>query len=97
MGDEDLEGEPANAEDRGTETMRAIARRLQRLEERLVPAVESWETRRLLARLEAARLRVDATPITPERRAELRGMTIPAILHSRRHPRAGRCRGAQGD
>jgi hypothetical protein len=64
--------------------MRAIARRLRRLEERFGPPVETWETRRLRARLDAARLRCGLLPISPERPAKLRGMTIPEILNSSR-------------
>ena len=63
--------------------MRAIARRLHRLEERFRP-VESEKTRELRERLEAARLRAGLPPISPERLAELRGMGIVAILHSGR-------------
>jgi hypothetical protein len=63
-----------------------MTRRLQRLEERLVPAAASRETLRVLARLAAARARMG---MPPERQAELRGMTIPEILHSRRRLSAG--------
>jgi len=59
-------------------------RRLQRLEKQLGPAVEDWRTRELRARLEAARARTKSTPISPERQAELRGMTIVEILNSSR-------------
>jgi hypothetical protein len=38
--------------------MRAIARRLRRLEERIGPAPETWESKQMEARLEAARRRV---------------------------------------
>ena len=76
--------------------MRAFARRLQRLEERfgleerLGPAAASWETLRVLARLEAARVRTGSPPISPERQAELRSMTVPEILNSsRRRANAG--------
>jgi len=70
--------------------MRAFARRLQRLEERRVPAAASWEALRVLARLEAARLRTKTPPISLERQAALRGMTIPEILNSsRRRANAG--------
>src|ERR1700686_1170870 len=62
--------------DRGIKTMRAIARRLQRLEERWRPAVESEATRQLRARLEAARLRCGSPPVSPARVLQLRGMTI---------------------
>ena len=68
--------------------MRALVRRLRRLEERLEPTVDTQETRHLRARLEAARLRCGLTPIPPERLADLRHMSIVDILHSGRH-RAG--------
>ncbi len=64
--------------------MRAIVRRLQRLEGRLAPAMESRETRGLRARLEAARQRCGLPPIPPERIAELIGRSIGEILHSGR-------------
>jgi hypothetical protein len=64
--------------------MKAIARRLRRLEERVGSAVESRETQRLRARLDAARLRSESRPVSPERQAKLRSMTIPAILNSTR-------------
>jgi hypothetical protein len=65
-------------------------RRLQRLEKQLVPAVGDWRTRELLARLEAARVRTGSPPISPERQAELRSMTVPEILNSsRRRANAG--------
>jgi hypothetical protein len=64
--------------------MRAIAKRLDRLEARWGPAVESWKTRHLRARLEAARLRCGWPPTSPERVAELRRMTVPEILNSSR-------------
>ena len=60
--------------------MRGIARRLCRLEERFRPAVESREMRDVRARLEAARLRCGLPPISPERLAELKGMTVVDIL-----------------
>ena len=66
--------------------MRSIARRLQRLEERFGPAVESEETRHLRARLEAARLQCSLPPISSERLAEVRGMSIAEILNSSRKP-----------
>ena len=65
--------------------MRALARRLQRLEERFGLAVESEATRDLRARLEAARLR-SGPPISPERRGELKGMSLVEILNSTRRP-----------
>jgi len=64
--------------------MRAIARRLHRLEQRLGPPVESWETREVLARLNAARLRRGLPPPSAERTRELRGMSITQILNSSR-------------
>ena len=64
--------------------MRAIARRLRRLEERLGPPLETWQTRHLQARLEAARRRCGLPPPSPERLAELRGMSIVDILKSHR-------------
>ena len=64
--------------------MRAIARRLHRLEQRLGPPVESRETRAVLARLEAARLRHGLPPISPERTSELRVMSITQILNAAR-------------
>ena len=64
--------------------MRAIARRLRRLEERLGPPPETWETRHLQARLEAARRRCGLPPRSPERLAALRGMSIVDILKSHR-------------
>jgi hypothetical protein len=64
--------------------MRAIARRLKRLEERFGPAEESWKTRHLRVRLEAARWRCGLPPISPERLAELRGKSIVEILYSSR-------------
>ncbi len=71
--------------------MKAILRRLHRLEERHAPAVESEATQYLRGRLEAARLRCGLRPISPERLLELRGMTIVAILHLGRY-RASRVR-----
>src|SRR2546427_2231325 len=60
--------------------MRATARRLRRLEERLGPARESWQTQHLQARLKAARRRCGLPPISPARLAELRGMSRTEIL-----------------
>jgi hypothetical protein len=68
--------------------MRALVRRLRRLEERTGPTVETQETRHLRARLEAARLRCGLTPISSGRFADLRHMSIVTILHSGRQ-RAG--------
>jgi hypothetical protein len=62
--------------------MRAIARRLNRLEERFGTAAESWETRHLRVRLEAADRRSGLPPISAERLAELRGKSIVEILNS---------------
>jgi hypothetical protein len=71
-------------------TMGASSKRLQRLEKRLGTAVESEATRQLRMRLENARLRCGLLPPSPERLAELRGMTVVQILHS------GRQRGSSG-
>jgi hypothetical protein len=68
--------------------MRAIARRLYRLEERFGVVVENGETLYLRARLEAARRRCGLQPIPLVRLAELRGMSIVAILNLGRQ-RAG--------
>ena len=64
--------------------MRALSRRLRRLEERLGPTVETEKTRRLLARLEAGRVRLKLPPSPPERPAELAGMSMIAILNAGR-------------
>ena len=66
--------------------MRAILRRLDRLERRygLAEVVESWEDMQLRARLEAARLRTGSLPISAARQAQLRGMSVVAILNSSR-------------
>jgi hypothetical protein len=64
--------------------MRVIVRRLRRLEERLCPALESWEMQRLRGRLEAARLRSESPPISSKHEAMLRGRSIPDILNSSR-------------
>jgi hypothetical protein len=70
--------------------MRATLKRLDRLEERLglverpETAAESEQTRHLRMRLENARLRSSLPPPSPERLAELRGMTVVQILHSGR-------------
>ena len=64
--------------------MRAIARRLKRLEERFGTAEESWETRQLRLRLEAADRRCGLPPISRERLAELRGKSMVEILDSSR-------------
>ena|SRR5258708_35456279 len=65
--------------------MRAILRRLQRLEHRFGREEETVETRALRVRLEAARVRSGTPPPSPERLAELRGMSIPAILNAARN------------
>jgi hypothetical protein len=76
--------------------MRAIARRLQRLEKRFGPVEETREEKVWRARFEAARLRSGAPPPSPERLAELRGMSICQILNAARDrlalaaPRAAR-------
>ena len=75
--------------------MRAILRRLDRLEKRFglaePSAVESSETQQLRMRLAAARLRCGSPPISAERQAELKGLSIPEILDSarRRHCELG--------
>lgn len=65
-------------------TMGAISKRLHRLERRLGTAVENEQTRYLRMRLENSRLRCGLPPPSPERLAELRGMTVVQILHSGR-------------
>lgn len=60
--------------------MRAIVRRLRRLEQHLGDAVETWQTHYLQAHLEAARRRCGLPPISPQRLAELRGMSVIEIL-----------------
>jgi hypothetical protein len=79
-----VRGRAGTEESRGTETMRAISKRLDRLEKRWGPAVESWETRHLQMRLQAARSRCGLPSISTERRAGLRGMSVTAILNSSR-------------
>ncbi len=79
-----LRGRSGSDVPRGTLTMRALARRLQRLEKRFGTAVESQHTPRLRVRLHAAHLRCGFQPISPERLAKLRGMSIIEILHSGR-------------
>jgi hypothetical protein len=68
-------------------TMGAISKRLHRLERRLGTAVESEATRHLRMRLENARRRCGSPAPSPERLAELRGMTVPQILHLGRQQR----------
>ena len=69
--------------------MRAIARRLDRREERFGPPIESWGTRAVLARLKAARRRCGLAPISLQRPAELRGMRVVDILNAARQRAAG--------
>ena len=71
--------------------MRAIERRLARLEQRFGLVEETNEERVLRTRLEAARLRLKAAgmrsetpPPSPEHRAGLRGMSIVDILNAAR-------------
>ena len=67
--------------------MRAIARRLYRLEQRFWgSAVEDQQTLRLRARLEAARRRCGLPAASAERVAELRGIGVVEILNSARAP-----------
>jgi hypothetical protein len=68
--------------------MRAIARRLRRLEERNGPAIEDWRTLELRARLEAARLRSGLPPTSGEPQRKLTGLTIVDILNSSRRASA---------
>ena len=89
----ETERHAASGMPRRTETMRAIARRIERLEERFGPPVESWETQEQRRRLEAARLRCGVLPPFPERLAELKGMTIVDILNSSRQAGKGQKRG----
>ena len=64
--------------------MKAIARRLQRLEARFRPAIDTHHTRRLRARIDAAHLRCGFQPISPKCLAKLRTMSLIEILHSGR-------------
>jgi hypothetical protein len=64
--------------------MKAIGRRLVRLEQRFGLVEETRETKILRARLEAARLRCGLPPPSAERLVELRGMTIVGILNAAR-------------
>jgi hypothetical protein len=64
--------------------MRNIAKRLHRLEEQFGPEVETAATRYVRMRIEEARLRCGLPPISPERLAELRGMSLIEILNSGR-------------
>jgi hypothetical protein len=61
--------------------MKDLERRLQRLERRFgTTAVESESDRRLRARLEAAYRHTGHLPPSPERLAQLRGMSLAAIV-----------------
>jgi hypothetical protein len=60
--------------------MRAIVRRLRRLEARLGPSMASWQVTRLQERLEAAGRRCGLPPSSPERLAELRNRSVAEIL-----------------
>jgi hypothetical protein len=83
--------------------MRAILKRLDRLEKRFglveqpETAAESEQTRWLRMRLENARLRCKLPPPSPERLAELRGMTLVQILHSGRQRALARIAGLKPD
>lgn len=77
------------------ETMRSIARRLHRLEERFGPVVESGHTRHLRMRLEAARLRRGLPPISPDRLAWLKDKSIVEILNAGRQRAAWRARDSE--
>ena len=63
--------------------MKAIHRRLRKLEEGLGLVPETEQEKRLRARLEAARARMAAWgyPVTQPDENELSGMTIVEILH----------------
>jgi hypothetical protein len=80
--------------------MRAILKRLDRLEERFglveqpETVAESEQTRWLRMRLENARLRCKLPPPSPERLAELRGVQI---LHSGRERAVARIAGLKPD
>jgi hypothetical protein len=58
-----------------------LRRRIRKLEKRLGPGAESEKSRYMRMRLENARRRCGLLPPTPERLAELRGMTVTQILH----------------
>ena len=71
--------------------MRAIARRLVRLEQRFGLVEETREAKILWARLEAARLRLETAgmrsatpPPSPQRLADLKGMGVVGILNAAR-------------
>jgi hypothetical protein len=59
--------------------MKAMDRRLRHLDGLLAPQ-DSWQDRRTLARLEAARRRCGRPPTSPELQAELHNMSIVEIL-----------------
>ncbi len=64
--------------------MRTIARRLQRLEERCGPLVESAATKRLRVRLEAARVKLGSPPVSSKHLEGSRVMSIVEILKAGR-------------
>lgn len=65
-------------------SMRAISRRLRRLEKRLGLAAEDREGCALAALIEARRLRRGLPPPSPEHLAEQRGMGVVEILNAAR-------------
>jgi hypothetical protein len=74
--------------------MRAIARRLQRLEQRFGLVEETAEAKIVQARLEAARLRCGLSPPSPNRLAGLMGLSVCEILNAgRQHAAAAHGRG----
>jgi hypothetical protein len=69
--------------------LRAYSRRLRRLErqfcpESLGPDTPTAKGQELVARLESARLRANTPPTSPERMAEIKGMSIIEILNTSR-------------
>ena len=69
--------------------LRAYSRRLRRLErqfcpEALGPDAPTAKGQELIARLEEARLRCNIPPTSPERMAEIKGMSIIEILTTSR-------------
>ncbi len=64
--------------------MKAIAKRLHRLEKRFGSEVESEETWFLRSRIDAARKRCASQPISSRSVGEWSGMNIVAILNSGR-------------
>jgi hypothetical protein len=62
--------------------LRAYSRRLRRLERQFFPEALglSAKGQELVARLESARLRCNIPPTSPERMAEIKGMSIIEIL-----------------